>query len=67
MNDPNGGQFEISVAGTPRSYRDDKAIALDAAKTLKERSPTLDVRVRDMRDNSVTVIGWESGKATLTA
>jgi hypothetical protein len=55
-------QFEIIVDGTPRSYRDDKGIAIDAGKQLKETHRSSDVRVRDMRDNSVVVIGWESGK-----
>jgi hypothetical protein len=55
-------QFEIIVDGTPRSYRDDKTIAIDAGKQLKEMHRSSDVRVRDMRDDSIVVIGWEGGK-----
>jgi hypothetical protein len=62
-NDPTGAQFEIAVADVPRTYRDDKAIALEAAKVLKERTPALKVCVRDMRDNAMIVVAWESGKA----
>jgi hypothetical protein len=40
MNDPNAAHFEIVVDGVSRSFRDDKAIALEAGKTLKERHPT---------------------------
>jgi hypothetical protein len=58
-----GAQFEIIVDGVSRSFRDDKAIALDAARFLKERQPTQAVSVRDMRNGTVVDIGWEAGKA----
>jgi hypothetical protein len=62
-NDPSGSQFEITVDGTARSYRDTMANALDAAMTIKERSPGQAVSVRDMRDSTVTIIEWTNGKA----
>lgn len=62
-NDPNGAQFEITVDGKPRTYRDVKAVAMDAALFLKERTPGLAVSVRDLRDNSITEIGFDAGKA----
>ena len=34
-----GAQFEISIDGVPRTYRDQKDIALLAAQTLKSRNP----------------------------
>ena len=34
-----GAQFEISVDGKPRSYRDTKSIAMEAAEFLKSRNP----------------------------
>jgi electron transfer flavoprotein alpha/beta subunit len=67
MNDPNGAQFEIIVDGKPRSYRDVKAVAIEAAIFLKEQRPTTEVSVRDMRDNSVTAISWQNGKASAMA
>jgi hypothetical protein len=63
MNDPNGAQFEITVDGKPRTYRDVKAMAIDAAKLLKEKSPGLVVSVRHMREGTITEIGWDAGKA----
>jgi len=65
-NDPNGAQFEIIVDAKPRSYRDVKAVAIEAAIFLKEHRPTTEVSVRDLRDNSVTNIGWEAGRAFAT-
>jgi hypothetical protein len=62
-NDPNGAQYEITVDGTPRSYRDDKAMAIEAAKLIKERAPASAVTVRDMREGTLTEIGWDGGKA----
>ena len=62
-NDPKGAQFEISVDGKPRSYRDVKAVAIEAALFLKECRPTQDVSVRDLRDGITTAIGWGSGGA----
>jgi hypothetical protein len=56
-NDPNGAQFEIIVDGKPRSYRDVKAVAIEAALFLKECRPTQEVTVR------TSAIGWASGSA----
>jgi hypothetical protein len=36
---PQGAQFEISIDGTPRTYRDDKAMAIEAAELLKAQAP----------------------------
>jgi hypothetical protein len=34
-----GAQFEISVDGKPRSYRDCKAVAIEAAEHFKRKHP----------------------------
>jgi hypothetical protein len=34
-----GAQFEIRIDGTPRSYRDRKDYAIEAAEFLKARNP----------------------------
>jgi hypothetical protein len=47
----------------PGSGPDDKAITIDAGCYLKERNPTQGVTIRDSRDGSLTVIGWQNGKA----
>ena len=62
-----GASFEISVNGKPISNRDDRAIAIEAGKYLKERHPNSEVIVRDIRDNSATMIGWEKGLAIVKA
>jgi hypothetical protein len=54
-----GACFEIIVDGKPRSMRDLKETAIDAGKYLKHMQPHSEVSVRDMRDNSVTVIDGE--------
>jgi hypothetical protein len=66
-NDPNGAQFEIIVDGKPRSYRDVKATAIEAAMFLKECRPTQDVSVRDLRDGTTSNVGWASGGAFVHA
>jgi hypothetical protein len=43
------------ISGGPRSVRDLKETAIDAAKYLKHVQPHGEVSVRDMRDNTVTV------------
>jgi hypothetical protein len=34
-----GAQFEVSIDGTPRTYRDIKALAIEAAELLKRKHP----------------------------
>jgi hypothetical protein len=63
MQDPTAAHYAIIVDDKPLSYRDDKEIAIEAAKYLKERRPQEQVSVRDLRDDKVIEIGWESGRA----
>jgi hypothetical protein len=42
-----GARWEITVDGTPRSYRDVKALAVEGAEYLKSRNPHAEVTVRD--------------------
>jgi hypothetical protein len=44
-----GAQFEISVDGKPRSYRDRKAVAIEAAEYFKRKHPHSEVVVTDLR------------------
>jgi hypothetical protein len=55
-----GACFEISVDGKTRSHRDLKKTAIEAGRYLKQMQPQSEIMVRDVRDNSVTVI--EEGK-----
>jgi hypothetical protein len=42
-----GAQFEIRIDNTPRSYRDRKDFAMEAASFLKSRNPHSVVEVKD--------------------
>jgi hypothetical protein len=42
-------QFEISVDGVPRSYRDRKDLALQGAKFLKSRNPNSVIKLKDLQ------------------
>jgi hypothetical protein len=44
-----GAHFEISIDGKPRTYRDTKTMADQAAALLKKQHPNSDVVVRDLR------------------
>jgi hypothetical protein len=51
-----GAQFEISIDDVPRSYRDRKDRALDAALLLKSRSPSSAVAVKDLQTGEVVTL-----------
>jgi hypothetical protein len=40
--------WEIAVDGKPRSYRDEKLIAIEAAQYLKSKNPNVPVTMRDL-------------------
>ena len=54
-----GACFAIKVDGKTRSYRDRKEIAIEAGEYLEQMQPQSEVIVRDVRDNSITVIERE--------
>jgi hypothetical protein len=58
--DGGGACFEIRVDGKTRSHRDRKGTAIEAGRYLKQMQAPSEITVRDVRDNSVTVI--EEGK-----
>ena len=49
-------QFEISIDGVPRNYRDRKDLALLAAQNLKSRNPNSAVKVKDLKTGVAIVI-----------
>jgi hypothetical protein len=51
-----GSGFDIVVDGKPRTYRDVRQTAIEAGIVFKRERPQSEVAVRDVRDNSVTVI-----------
>ena len=58
-----GAQFEIRIDGTPRTYRDRKDMAIDAAEFLMARNPQSAVEVKDLQSGTVTVIVHKAYKA----
>jgi hypothetical protein len=56
-----GAQFEIRIDYTPRTYRDRKDFAMDAASFLKSRNPHSVVEVRDLKSGEVTAVAYKAG------
>ena len=55
-----GAQFEIRIDGTPRSYRDRKDYAMEAARLIKSKSP-------QYVPESPTRLRNDSGRAPLSS
>jgi hypothetical protein len=51
-----GARYEIAVDDLPRSCRNAKAIAIDAAEHLKVQNPNVPVTVRDLEPGDTIVI-----------
>jgi hypothetical protein len=51
-----GAQFEIRIDGTPRSYRDRKDYAMEAARFIKSKNPNSVVEVKDLQSGALAVI-----------
>ena len=56
-----GAQFEIRIDGTPRSYRDRKDYAMEAARLIKSKNPHSMVEVKDLQSGDVTAVTLEAG------
>jgi hypothetical protein len=56
-----GAQFEIRIDGTPRSYRDRKDYAMEAARLLKSKQPHSMVGVKDLKNGDVTAVPLRPG------
>ena len=54
-----GAQFEISIDSTPRTYRDRKEFAIEAAEHLKRKHPNGDIVVRDLQSGEATKIKYK--------
>ena len=51
--------FEISIDGTLRSYRDRKAIAIEAAEYLKWKHPHSEVVVKGLRSGEGMMVAYK--------
>jgi hypothetical protein len=54
-------QFEIPIDGTPRTYRDRKDYAMEAARLIKSKNPHSMVEVKDLRSGDVTAVALRPG------
>ena len=52
-------QFEVSIDGTPRTYRDDKAMAIEAAELLKRKHPHSAVTVENLQTGETTTVEYK--------
>ena len=57
-----GAQFEISIDGIPRTYRDQKDIALLAAQILQSRNPNSVIRLKDLESGAEIVIAFKAAQ-----
>lgn len=55
---PVGAQFEISIDGTPRTYRDLRPLATEAAEHLKRKHPHSVVAVKDLQSGETTAVEY---------
>jgi hypothetical protein len=61
MNANQGGaQYEISIDGVPRTYRDRQDIALQTARLLQSRNPNSVVKMKDLQTGEETVVTFKS-------
>ena len=56
-----GAQFEIRIDGTPRTYRDRKDYAMEAARLIKSKQPHSMVEVKDLKSGDVTAVANRPG------
>jgi hypothetical protein len=56
-----GAQFEIRIDGTPRTYRDRKDYAMEAARLIKSKNPHSMVEVEDLQSGDVTAVAQRQG------
>jgi hypothetical protein len=57
-----GAQYEISIDGIPRTYRDQRDIALATAEILKARDPTSVVKLKDLQSGEETIVAFKAGE-----
>ena len=62
INRKTGAQFEISIDGVPRTYRDQKDLALLAAQILKSRNPNGVVRLKDLKTGEEIVVAFKAAQ-----
>jgi hypothetical protein len=61
MTTNTGAQYEISIDGVPRTYRDRQDIAVQTARLVKSRNPNSVVKIKDLQTGEETVVAFKSG------
>ena len=56
-----GAQFEIFIDGVPRTCRDRKELAMQAAEYLKSRNPHSVVEIKDLQSGVMTAVAHKVG------
>ena len=56
-----GAQFEIRIDGTPRTYRDRRDYAIEAARLIKSKNPHSMIEVKDLKSGDVTAVANRPG------
>ena len=59
-----GAQFEISIDGVPRTYRDRKDLALLAAQSLKSKNSSSVIKLKDLKTGEEIVVAFKAGFPT---
>ena len=54
-----GPRFEVSIDGVPRTYRDQKDLALLAAQILKSKNLNSVIRLKDLKIGEEIVIAFK--------
>jgi hypothetical protein len=62
---PRGAQFEISIDGTPRAYRDLKLRAIEAAELLKRKHPHSAVVVQNLQTGETITVEYKPDRGRL--
>ena len=55
-------KFEVSIDGVPRTYRDQKDLALQSAQIPKSRNPNSVVRLKDLKTGEEIVIAFKAAQ-----
>jgi hypothetical protein len=61
-----GAQYEISIDGTPRAYRDLKPLAIEAAERLERKRPHSAVGVNDLESSEMIAVEHKPRLTTLS-
>ena len=60
-----GAQYEIRIDSTPRTYRDRKDYAMEAARLIQSKKPHGMVEVEDLQSGNVTAWPRSRGERCL--